>query len=59
MRDPSGRPSRSVEAQEDDPVAATVEASEGGRSNIIIRKAYVPGVGRGTTRRVGGWLAVS
>jgi hypothetical protein len=43
MRDPSGRPSRSVEAQEDDPVAAAVEASEGGRSNIIIRKACVPG----------------
>ena len=31
MRDPSGRPSRSVEAQEDDPVATAVEASEGGR----------------------------
>jgi hypothetical protein len=30
MRDLSGRPSRSVEAQEeDDPVAAAVEASEG------------------------------
>lgn len=59
MRDPSGRPSRSVEAQEDDPVAAAVEASEEGRCNIIIRKAYVPGWEGGTTRRVGGWLAVS
>lgn len=47
-----------MEAQEEDgPVAAAVEANEGGRNNIIIRKAYVPGWEGGTTKRVDSVLA--